>query len=137
MKTILHIDDDTAMLEIVQAVLSEKGYRVFSAATVESATRYLQEAALDLVLLDVNMPEKHGFTVYREIASGRQVPVLFLTACPKSFDGESPEFVSLWDNLFTLGMTDILYKPFNLQTLYDKVEGLIGEGEPVAHERMH
>lgn len=131
MKHILHIDDDDALREVVQIVLADKGYEVFTTGDVEEGIRILRQSEVDMVLLDVDMPQKHGFVLYREIEAQRRVPVLFLTACPKSFDANSPEFVALWNNLFSLGMTDVLYKPFQIEALYEKVESLIGESEAI------
>jgi len=131
MKRILHIDDDTALREVTQILLADKGYHVQSTGDVEEGARILQKEDIDLVLLDVEMPQKHGFVLYREIESRLRVPVLFLTACPKSFDATSSEFVAMWTTLFALGMTDVLYKPFPIESLYDKVESLIGESEAI------
>jgi DNA-binding response OmpR family regulator len=129
MKNILSIDDDLSMLEVIQTVLTDKGYRVFATSSAAEASRILQDNEIDLVLLDVNMPEKHGFTLYRELETRQHVPVLFLTACAKSFSADSEEFVQMWQNLFSLGTTEILYKPFDIDVLYEKVESLIGQAE--------
>ena len=52
--------------------------------------------------------------------------MLFVTAYPGSFNMKSQEMVDMWQSEFADGMTDILYKPFDIDVLYEKVEGLIG-----------
>jgi FixJ family two-component response regulator len=84
-------------------------------------------------MLDVRMPQTDGFMIFKELKKqDRKLPVLFVTAYPKSFTMKSDEMVELWTRDFIDGNTDILYKPFNVEILYEKVESLIGrtdEGE--------
>lgn len=135
MKTILSIDDDKWVLETMKDALSIKGYQVLVADNPDEALRMLQETPVDLVMLDLNMPGKNGFALYSELGSPPRMPVLFVSGCSRSFSAATPEFVKIWTDGFALGMTDILYKPFSLATLYEKVEGLIGESGVVESEQ--
>jgi DNA-binding response OmpR family regulator len=137
MKTILSIDDDKWVLETMKEALSLKGYQVLVADHPDEALRILKETPVDLVMLDLNMPGKNGFALYTELGSPPRMPVLFASACSRSFSAASPEFQKIWTDGFALGMTDILYKPFSLATLYEKVEGLIGDSGVVEHESTH
>lgn len=128
MKTILSIDDDKWVLETLKDALTPNGYRVLTADQPDEALRMLKDTPVDLVMLDLNMPGKNGFALYAELGSPPRMPVLFVSGCTRSFSPATPEFVKIWEGGFALGMTDILYKPFDLATLYEKVEGLIGEG---------
>ena len=56
----------------------------------------------------------------------RKSPVLFVTAYPKAFTNDSPDMNEMWQDQFADGDTDIIYKPFDFDTLVEKVEGLIG-----------
>lgn len=134
MKNILAIDDEQPILDVLKDALNAKGYRVFTTNSAEELSQILKENEIHLVLLDVHMPNKDGFSIYKDIGTQRQVPVLFVTGYPKSFNGESREFTELWKNQFILGRTDILYKPFKLDLLYEKVEGLIGDSEAIENE---
>ena len=133
MKSVLVVDDEPLILEIIQEALVAGGYRVLTANGGDTAFQILQREAIDLVLLDVEMPGKNGFTLCKEIGAQYQVPMLFVTGCTRSFSGKREDFVALWNSQFTLGTTDILYKPFTLALLNEKVEALIGEGDAVTH----
>jgi hypothetical protein len=63
------------------------------------------------------------------LKSFRKIPVLFVTAYPKSFTAASDEVVEMWRKNFADGTTDIIYKPFDLPTLFEKVEALIGTAD--------
>ena len=137
MKTLLAVDDDPSMLEIIETTLAAQGYRVLKAGDAEQAFQALRQNAIDLVLLDVAMPGKDGFAVYKELGALYSVPVLFVTGCPQSFAGNREDFVPLWETQFIEGTTDIVYKPFSLALLCEKVEALIGASEPANHGSSH
>jgi len=128
MKKILAIDDDEKMLRCLERVLKSRGYAIVSTDSPEEAIQILREdATFDLVLLDVKMPRKNGFEFYRELRGFRNPPVLFVTAYPRSFNASSDDIADLWTRQFSDGNTDVIYKPFELAALYEKVEGLIGQ----------
>lgn len=128
MRTILSIDDDPKVLAAFDAALRQRGYRVFVTTHPAEASKIIQENDIDLVMLDVHMPEQNGFEIFRELKKKyKRLPVLFVTAYPHSFNLQSSEVLEMWSQDFADGNTDIMYKPFTLQTLYEKVSGLIGE----------
>ncbi|NCC50810.1 MAG: response regulator [Spartobacteria bacterium] len=130
MRTILSIDDDEAILRCFQRALSLKGYNILTTSDPEEAYKVIQETRLDLVMLDVKMPHISGFQIFEELKKySTDLPVLFVTAYPGSFSLESQDTVEMWEHCFTDGYTDILYKPFDLETLYEKIEGLIGPSD--------
>jgi DNA-binding response OmpR family regulator len=137
MKTILAVDDDKSILETLKDALVARGYGVLTAFSVDEAMDILRQQRLDLVLLDLNMPGKNGFALYSALESSQCIPVLFVSGCSQSFSPLTEGFTSVWTNGFTLGMTDILYKPFSISLLYDKVEALIGDSEQVENEQTH
>ena len=85
----------------------------------------------DLILLDINMPKKNGFEIYNELMEFKKIPVLFVTAYPRSFNAEQDDVFKMWESEFSEGATDIVYKPFHMDTLFEKVESMIGTAEPV------
>lgn len=128
MKTILSIDDEPEILTCFKEALELRGYKVLITTDADEGIAMVRhEPDIALLLLDVKMPGKNGFDVYREIRTFASPPVLFVTAYPKSFTIESDEVVTMWREQFADGTTDILYKPFPLETLFSKVEGLIGD----------
>lgn len=137
MKTILTLDDDKWVLETLTLALTARGFDVVSAETPEAALKILTNQPIALLLLDLNMPGKNGFEFYGELATALRVPVLFVSGCSRSFSAKSDKFMQLWTSHFTEGMTDILYKPFSIAQLYDKVESLIGESSTVTNETTH
>jgi DNA-binding response OmpR family regulator len=82
-KRILVVDDDENILNLEKTILEQKGFDVTTAAGGAEALRLLAESPVDLILLDVMMPEVDGFTVCRKIKEDsrlKDVPVIFLTA---------------------------------------------------------
>ena len=129
MKTIIALDDDSEILKCLKLALEQRGYQAFTATNFDDFVRLIKEHAPDLVLLDVRMPNKNGFEVFKQLRQWQTVPVLFVTAYSGSFTLESKNVLDLWQNQFSDGRTDILYKPFNIKVLYEKVESLIGPPE--------
>ena len=134
MKKIVSIDDEPTMLQCLDAALRSQGYDLFVTSDPDEGIQVLKTEEIALALLDIRMPGKSGFEIYREVREFKPVPVLFVTAYPKSFTAKSDEVVAMWQNEFADGTTDIIYKPFDLDTLFQKVEGLIGtadaDGDP-------
>jgi DNA-binding response OmpR family regulator len=126
MKHILSIDDEPAMLRVIEDVLVRYGYKLSTTEDPGEGLQILQAEAIDLVLLDVKMPETSGFDLYDEVRRISDVPVLFVTAYPGAFSTESSQVRTLWEQHAQDGRTDILYKPFQIESLCDKVKHLIG-----------
>ena len=123
---ILVVDDEPSLVAILKQVLEGRGYSVVATTNPLEAGRILEEQKIDLVTLDLIMPEKDGLDVYKELEAARDVPVLFVTGYPQRFTTDSQTVVELWQHEFARGRTDILYKPFDVRTLIEKVEGLVG-----------
>jgi len=127
MKTILAIDDDESILRCFQRALSIKEYTILTTDDPTQALQLIKSNDIDLVMLDVRMPHTSGFQIFQELKEHyKELPVLFVTAYPGSFSLDCQDTVEMWEDCFIDGYTDILYKPFDLDTLYEKIEGLIG-----------
>ena len=128
MKTILSIDDEPDVLNCIKASLESAGYNVMTSDHPEDAMTILHDNDVDLMTLDVRMPKMNGFALYEELKKHKKVsvPVLFITAYPTSFSVDSDSVVKMWEEGFGDGDTDILYKPFDIDSLIEKVEALIG-----------
>ena len=114
---ILIVDDDADIREVLNIQLKSAGYQVFQAANGKEAVDIVSENRdIDLVILDVMMPEMSGVEACTEIRRISSVPVLFLTAKSKESDKEEA-----YDN----GGDDYLVKPFSRAELMMKVKSLL------------
>lgn len=122
MFTILITEDDKAMRCGLETDLSAEGYNVISAENGRTALEHVEKA--DIVLMDVNLPDKEGFKVCQEIKSRRDIPVIFLT-CRSLEEDEL--------NGFNSGADDYVTKPFSLPVLRKRITAVLkrsmGEGD--------
>jgi DNA-binding response OmpR family regulator len=84
--TVLVVDDEPAIVELMRDFLEADSFRVLTAANGEQALLALQQTAVDCVLLDVMMPGRSGFDVCRQIRETAEIPVLFLSARDQDVD---------------------------------------------------
>ena len=115
--TILVVDDEEPLSEMVSSALRFAGYTVQTESNGFDALRNIKSATPDLIVLDVNMPEMDGFEVCRRIRrDGVQTPVIFLTARDDMDDLRTG---------FRQGGDDYLTKPFSLEELGLRIEALL------------
>jgi DNA-binding response OmpR family regulator len=112
--TILIVDDEPQILEILSSYLTKEGYHVMTAENGRDALE-LADAA-DLIVLDLMLPDIGGEDVCREIRKTSRVPILMLTA--KS--GESDRIAGL-----EIGADDYLVKPFSPRELVARVRAIL------------
>lgn len=109
---ILVIDDEKAIRRFMDASLTAKGYRVLAAKTAAEGLKAAAEEHPDVVLLDLNLPDKDGLAVLKEIRAFSPVPVIILTV--KSGDADK-------ELLLDSGADDYLTKPFSLTELLARI----------------
>lgn len=109
MATLLIIEDDQAINGLMARTLSITGHQCLTAYTGSEAISMIQEQAVDLALLDINLPDMDGFGVMKHLG---KVPVIFVTA-----RGEIGDRVRGLDG----GAEDYIVKPFHLQELVSRV----------------
>lgn len=111
---ILLAEDEPALGQIVKESLESRGYEVlFCKDGTEAETVYLNNEP-DLLVLDVMMPKKDGFTLAKEIRKeNSSIPIIFLTAKSQAVDVVEG---------FTLGGNDYLKKPFSMEELIVRIE---------------
>lgn len=109
--SILIVDDEPEVLEIVSRRLQKEGFRTRTALDGNEGMARVSEEKPDLVLLDIMMPNKDGFTMLKELQSAPQtrgIPVIMVSAKSET------------DSLFQgqqMGATDYLIKPIDFQEL--------------------
>jgi CheY-like chemotaxis protein len=113
MKKIVVADDELRIRMLYEEVLSESGYEVYSAKDGKEAWEFYQQHQPDLVILDVKMPEMHGFDVLEKIRGlNPDVPILICSAYPKL--GNDPYVI-------TMGVVGFINKPISIETLREEV----------------
>ncbi|MGP7960175.1 response regulator transcription factor [Sanguibacter sp. A247] len=115
--SILVVDDEPNIRELLATSLRFAGFDVRSAPDGATALRLAREAAPDLVLLDVMLPDMDGFTVTRRLREkGQTMPVLFLTAR----DDTQDKITGL-----TVGGDDYVTKPFSLEEVIARIRAVL------------
>jgi DNA-binding response OmpR family regulator len=133
LRKILSVDDDPKILKAIESAILQKGYEILTTTDPNKVGKILSENEIDLIMLDVRMPQKSGFDIFREVKKKNpKLKVLFVTAYPKSFSVSNDDMLKMWKQDFADGETDIMYKPFTLDTLSEKIEGLIGPADETA-----
>lgn len=125
---VLVVDDYPENLLSLRALLAQQDWQVLTARSGREALSTLLAHDVDLVLLDVQMPEMDGFEVARLMRGSqrtRLTPIIFLTATEQSDAAVLKGYAS--------GAVDYLFKPFDPQILKPKVQALL---EPQRNRRM-
>lgn len=115
-ETVLVVDDDSALLEVMTIMLSSEGYRVLSAEDGDEALRLFEREEPEMVVLDIMLPKVSGFEVLKELREQSEVPVVMLTAKSQSVD----KVVGL-----ELGADDYITKPFDTKELLARVKAIM------------
>jgi two-component system, OmpR family, response regulator len=114
--SILVVDDDPRLREVVRYALGREGFDVREAGNGQAALDALALKPADLVVLDVMMPELDGMEVCRRLRRTSQVPVIFLTSRSEELD----RVIGL-----ELGGDDYLGKPFSPRELVSRVKAVL------------
>ena len=104
MARMLIADDNAEITDILRTFAEAEGYDVTTASDGTEALRAFHASAFDIILLDVMMPEKDGFSVCREIRSESNIPILMITARSEDHD----RIMGL-----DIGADDYIVKPFS------------------------
>ena len=103
---ILVCDDEQDVREMVQEYLGKRGYDVSVAANADELRIVLVDQAIDLIILDINMPGEDGLAVLRSLRPDNMVPVVMLTAAGDVVDrivGLEMGLMTIWENQWTCG----------------------------------
>ena len=113
---ILIADDEADIRKILRLLLEKKGYTVAEASNGQDAVKKAREGDIDLIIMDIMMPQLSGIEATAAIREFSTVPILFLTA--KSLDSDK-------ESAYISGGDDYIVKPFSSTELILKVESLI------------
>lgn len=112
-KTILVVDDEKPIADILEFNLKKEGFKVFCAYDGEEALEMVDEVKPDIMLLDIMLPKKDGMDVCREVRKTHDFPIIMLTAK----DSEIDKVLGL-----ELGADDYVTKPFGTRELIARVK---------------
>ncbi len=125
MKSVLLIDDDVELGELLKEYLSMEGFELTAVHDGETGLQQAQSGDYSLVLLDVMLPKKNGFEVLRELRQKSSIPVIMLTA-----RGESVDRVLGLEH----GADDYIPKPYHHHELMARIKALFRRIEMSAEE---
>jgi two-component system KDP operon response regulator KdpE len=120
-RTILVVDDDHGLRELIRINLEHEGYGVIQAANGLQCVSAVREHRPDMVILDVMMPEMDGLEACGKVREFSQLPILMLTAKVQSED-----VITGLDK----GADDYLIKPFNMDELSARIRALLRRVPP-------
>ena len=122
--TILCIEDETELIDLLRLMLQREGYRFIGAHGGEAGLERIRDEQPDLVLLDLMMPGVDGWEVYRQLQTDpalAKIPVIVVTAKAQEID------VVL--GLHIARVADYIVKPFTSQQLLESIRRVLAEGK--------
>ena len=123
-KTILIVDDDRELVEVLRAVLERQGYRVMQAHDGHQGKQRIYEQKPDLVILDMMMPRMGGYPVLEHFRGKSDAPpIIMITANEGSRHKAYAEY---------LGVIDYIRKPFAMERLLEAVDRGLKQSAPGA-----
>lgn len=130
MTTILVVEDEPAILELLELNLVDAGYAVQTAVDAETAQRMLDEALPDLLILDWMLPGQSGFAFARTLranARTRELPVIMVTA--RSDEADKVAGLEAW-------VDDYVTKPFSPRELKARIKAVLRRRAPEAAQEL-
>lgn len=126
-KTILIVDDEPPIRDILVYNLEKEGYKTIEASDGVTAVNIALEQSPDLILLDIMLPKLDGLSVCKRIKNSLNVPILMLTAK----DAEIDKILGL-----ELGADDYITKPFSVRELVARVKANLRKVEAVSSNKI-
>ena len=123
-QTVVVIEDDPAIADLLDLYLRQAGYRVLLAPSGERGLELVAQHSVALAVLDIGLPGVDGLEVCRRIRAASALPILFLTAR----DGEVDRVVGL-----ELGADDYVTKPFSPREVVARIRAILRRGELTDH----
>ncbi|WP_312474814.1 response regulator transcription factor [Neobacillus sp.] len=116
MKTILIVDDDQYIRNLVKGILTKEGFKIIVAENGATALKIVEKELIDLAIVDVMMPVMDGYLLTYNIRKMYDIPVILLTAKSQIEDKEKG---------FESGTDDYLIKPFEPKELIFRINALL------------
>jgi two-component system response regulator BaeR len=113
---ILIVEDEPILAKLMTDCLHQAGYQVFTLENGLEVVDWVKEQSPDLILLDLNLPGKHGMEICKEVRSFSAVPIVMVTSCAEEID----RLLGL-----ELGADDYVCKPFSPRELAARVKAIL------------
>ncbi|MBC3888855.1 response regulator [Acetobacterium paludosum] len=120
MKTVLIIDDDLEVQQLIKTYLEREGFGVYCTTRSSEGLEIINEKKLDLIILDIFLPDGNGLEVCKKIRSTSKIPITLISAK----GDESDKVLGLG-----LGADDFITKPFSINELVARVKAQIRRNE--------
>jgi two-component system response regulator VicR len=120
--SVICIEDEPDMIDLIDVILSPKGYKVIGALGGKQGLAMVKEQLPDVVLLDLMMPDMDGWEVYQQLKADdktREIPVIVVTAKAQSIDKVLGLRIAKVD--------DYISKPFSPQELLDSIDRILAK----------
>jgi DNA-binding response OmpR family regulator len=114
--TLLVVDDQSSVRQLLQEYLTEQGFRVVTATDGQNALYTARHEQPNLILLDIMMPKMDGYQFLRQYRQERQTPVIIITAREEETDAVLG---------LELGADDYMVKPFRLRELLARIQAVL------------
>ncbi len=119
--TILYIEDHPDNMTLVRRILQSESYTLVEAKTGLQGVFFAENQDIDLILLDINLPDIDGYEVARRLRASKktklaEIPIIAVTANAMKGDDQK---------IFAAGCNFYITKPINIQELLEKVQGSI------------
>ena len=124
---ILIVEDDLKIREELKILLEREGYQVEVLSSFLNTVEDIRCRDYDLLLLDINLPDKNGFTICKEIKKDKQTPIIFVT----SRNTEEDELNSILS-----GGDDFVTKPYNKYILLEKIGRALKLNDPTRYKEL-
>jgi DNA-binding response OmpR family regulator len=128
--TILVVDDQSSVRQLLQEYLTEQGFRVVTAIDGQNAIYTARHDPPDLILLDIMMPKMDGYQFLRQFRKERSTPVIIITAREEETDAVLG---------LDLGADDYIIKPFRMRELAARIRAVLRRNDeaPKRFEVIH
>lgn len=125
MVTILIVEDDITLNNGIMLSLRQKDQKIEQAYNIKQTKKILGEKSIDLIILDVNLPDGSGFDLCKEIRKTSSIPIIFLTANDMEIDVVTG---------LELGGDDYITKPFSLMILRARVMAILRRSQDLNND---
>lgn len=112
---ILLVEDDVTLAMGIEYSLKNEGFNVYTVGKIKDAKEKISNSHIDIILLDVNLPDGNGYELCKEVRLDSEVPIIFLTACD-----EEVNIVMGLD----LGADDYIAKPVRVRELVARINAV-------------
>ncbi len=127
MATILIVDDEMKIREVLREYAEFEGYKTLEAENGMDAVRIARDNDVDLIIMDVMMPKLDGYSAVKEIRKNKEVPVIMLSARVEEYD-------KLFG--FEIGADDYVTKPFSPKEVMARVAAILKRATSKGGERI-